>query len=839
MPRRHPVDRPSLPLIPLRSFPMPSSRPSDALPDQGLRRGVLLIGWTLILVLCLIFYDALLISSLQREIRQSVLGTASMAASNLGARISTGVRMGKKLTSFQGLERLTHDAAVSFPEHAGIAVLTADGRAVHALGEVPDPFSDAVTGDGGLLIRETEKTIDVAAPIPDRKSSIAGYGVVRVPRDNLGQSLRPLIAGQVKGQLAASAAALLILIILLRVVPLVDANGGIRKKRLYAVCLGCFALVMAANAGLAVHTCATHYADTARANARRVGTLVEQDINRLLLVGVSLGQMDNMEEYLRKVSGTIGHAVVLEIRDRNGTRAAGSHPRGTEVEPSLSQSLPLHDPVGGISFSRLSPADSPDRREAAGNSSGGWSVGIEVSREAYAGALLATTLDVLTLVVVALIFLVEMFLLFFQYMDARRLGLTRRTLSHEQRSGLLRPLMFFFVLAMDMSISFIPLRMSELATGASPLSRDLLMGLPVSVEMGMTGLSVLLAGAWMKRQGIVPPMTAGMALMAMGYTGSMLSMTPLAFILARGVVGLGYGQCILAAQAYSVKDGKLSDMFAGVYAGSLCGSSLGAMLAERMGYSPVFMISALLFACLVALPALLFSERPASRAAGHEQKTIRPEEESGQTAPPRLTMAQLRSLLGNGEFLGLVFLSLMPGALLSISFLNYFLPVFLHSVDVSQSNIGRVFMLYCLILIYGGPWVGTLVHRTRRKALMIFWGGLTGALAILCFTVLPPLAASLTGALFLGAATCFNVPAQSGYLLQLDIAGAIGIDQTMGLLNALERLGQVVGPLCTGVFIAALGVADAALWAGFGYLAISLAFLLLARRGTSREAQTA
>lgn len=51
-----------------------------------------------------------------------------------------------------------------------------------------------------------------------------------------------------------------------------------------------------------------------------------------------------------------------------------------------------------------------------------------------------------------------------------------------------------------MSISFIPLRMAELVPAGS-LSRDMLLGLPISAEMGMTGLSVLLAGAWIKRSG--------------------------------------------------------------------------------------------------------------------------------------------------------------------------------------------------------------------------------------------------------------------------------------------------------------------------------------------------
>lgn len=766
-------------------------------PPFVLHRGILLAGWCGILVFCLFFYDALLLNSLHKQVRESAISTAAMAAGNLSAKISTGVRLGKKLTTFRGLDSLVESTSATFPENTGVAVVRPDGTSVYATGDEPGPLTGGERRKRGIVVAEHGLALEVAAPIHNREGDLAGYSVVRVPTALLDQSVKKLGGEQAKEQLIIGSLAAAALLALLNLIPLADAEGVIRKKRLYALCLGSFFVVMAANAFFTVDSYRAQYAESVQTNARRVAALTGRDLNRLLLVGVSIGQLDNVEHYLRALSDRLNGAVLLEIRNAHRHRTAGSHPAGTAVAEGMGSVIPLH--VGG----------DPDGRAL-------WSLHVEVVREPYRDALFSTALDLLTLVVASLIFMVEMFLLFFQLLDARRRGATPRTLNHVQRSGLLRPLMFFFIMAMDMSISFIPLRMADLLTGASPLSRDVLMGLPVSAEMGTTGLSVLLAGVWMKRRGIVPPMRAGMVLMTLGYMGSMLSATPLQFILARATVGLGYGQCILAAQAYTVKDGKLADMFAGVYAGSLCGSALGAMLAERMGYSPVFMVSAVIFACLIALPALLLSEAKSESAPT--------------PARERLSLAQARCLLGNRLFLGLVFLSLVPSALLSVGFLNYFLPVYLHSADVSQSNIGRVFMLYCLIIIYGGPWLGALVHKTPRKALMIFWGGLAGALAMLSFTVLPPFAASLSGAVLLAAATCFNVPAQSAYLLQLDIAQAIGVDQTMGLLNAMTRIGQVLGPLCAGALIATVGVDVGALWAGLAYIGINALFLALAQK---------
>lgn len=98
-----------------------------------------------------------------------------------------------------------------------------------------------------------------------------------------------------------------------------------------------------------------------------------------------------------------------------------------------------------------------------------------------------------------------------------------------------------------------------------------------------------------------------------------------------------------------------------------------------------------------------------------------------------------------------------------------------------------------------------------------------------CFCVLPPLPASVAGSILLGLATGLNIPAQSEFLLELDIARAIGVDQAMSLLDALQRVGQVIGPVCVGAVMAIMSVDDAARWAGLALTGISLLFLLLVR----------
>lgn len=768
--------------------------------DNGVRKHLasLLTGWTAILLCSLLLYDALLFSSLRTETRDNMRASAAVAAVSLKNRMSMGIRFGKKLETYHGVDRLL--ASVGRAADMPLAVLDARGKVLHRWGpfpalpeirmEFPQPAETHV-----LPLEQGELLL---TPVSDRNGRIAGHIGVWLPSAAMDQRLHELFRQQLYSQGGLALAGILLLVLCLFL------QG--RRDTPRNLCIGIFLLIMLGNGAMALHTVSRQYTLGLQEDAAHTGAILTEDLNRLLLVGVSLDNTARLHAYLEKVAATHDDGIVLDILDPAGKVYASSHDRAAGAPDLLpqGQEFALLELASGFSLS----GDALSQ---------GWKLRASLTRGPWLDRLVASGLDILTLVAISLIFMVEMFLLFARCLEAR---LRNETHSHAHRSSLFRPLMFVFVLAMDMSISFIPLRMAEL-TPPDMLSRDVLLGLPISAEMGMTGLSVLVAGTWMKRRGARQPLMTGIVFMALGYAASMLAWTPWLFIGARALVGLGYGLSLLTAQAYTVRDGNLADMFAGVYAGSLCGSALGAMLAERLGYGPVFAISALILACLVLVPLYLL-RGPAQTAAAEQG-----------TAAARLTLPQIRRLLADRRFLAFILLALLPSALLCVGFLNYFLPVFLKEAQVAQSNIGRVYMLNCLIVIYSGPLFARLVGRSLHKSRLLFWAGILSALSVAGFCLLPPLPASVAGSILLGLATGLNIPAQSEYLLELDIARAIGVDQTMSLLDALQRVGQVIGPVCVGGILSVMSVDSAARWAGIGLMLISLLFLVLVRPGRS------
>ena len=775
----------------------PSLHNAQAAPGRTVRP--MFLGWLVILLCSLLLYDALLYASLRAEIRENARASASVAAASLKSSLTMGVRFGKNLRTFRGIDRLLETAGRA--ANRPLAVFDARGTILHTWQYVPPLEKQPqmpLSGAQELLV-ETETGSVLLMPVLDRDNATAGFVGAWVDRAALEDELHTIFKNQMLRQLGIACAGALLFMLCLAL-----QRGSSADTRFRRLGIGLFLVVMLCNGVLAIQAVSRHYTQGLNNDAAHTGQLLTGSLNRLLLVGVSLDKTTRLDAYLAGIAAIHNNAIALDILDPRQQRFASSRPEGDDAErlPEV-QTFKLLEHSGAFSLSGA-PLEQ------------GWTLRVSLLRAPWMDKLINAGLDILTLVAIALIFMMEMFLLLSRSLGARASGQLE---SYAHRSAMFRPLMFVFVLAMDMSVSFIPLRMAEL-TAPGALSRDMLLGLPISAEMGMTGLSVLIAGSWMKRRGARPPLMTGIACMALGYLGSMLAQAPWQFVIARAVVGLGYGLSLLTAQAYTVKDGRLADMFAGVYAGSLCGSALGAMLAERLGYGPVFLLSACILACLFFVPLkMLRGDNRREAAPGTE------------TPAARLTFSDIRRLLADRRFLAFVLLALLPSAIVCVGFLNYFLPTFLKQADVAQSNIGRVYMLNCLIVIYSGPLLTALVQKTSCRAGLLCVAGLLTALSAFSFTLLPPLPAAIAGSVLLGLATGLNIPAQSVFLLDLDIARAIGVDQAMSLLDALQRVGQVIGPLCVGAALAVMSVDEAALGASLALVAVSLLLPLLAGSG--------
>ena len=830
-----------------------------------------LTGWFVVLFMSVIVYDALLWASFKKELWTDVSASARVTVETLCQTLTTGIRFGKRIDNYRGMDELLQDTAQA--SGFAIALMEAGGRKLREAGETPYEMlklATLVEYDGNIAIREDEMGRAVMAAVMTPQNQRVGWVGAWIPAEPLEASLMDSFWGQVRVQMLSGLVGTIILLAVLLRLTRADLDqlreaarrsltAGIhpespartervlpRSARKATVLI--FLLVMIVNGVSALQTVSNRYTEGLLSDAEKTGAILSGNLTRLMRVGLTLSSMDAVDAYLANVAKVHSGAVTLEIVDGTGKRLAGSKPPETKVldedrrfaltqETRSPTAASLAVKVGAASkdaYEKEAKAKlmGPHPKEDAS----ALTLKVSLAEAPWMEKMRSTVLDVVTMVGVSLIFMVEIFLFF------TRSSAIRRPTPGTPKSALLRPLTFFMMFSIDAAVSFIPLAMARLVD-VGTTNRDLLLALPVSTEMAATGVAVLFAGPIVKRIGGRAPMMLGIALVACGYLGSMLAAAPWQFIAARAVVGIGYGTAILTAQAVSVKDNLLADMWAGVYAGSLCGSAVGAMLAEHFGFGVVFVLSAMILLMLVPTARVLMAGRDGLDGPAETFRDIH-ESDAGEWRPKReekktekkLTTRELLMLLSDRRFLAFTIAAILPFSVLCVGFLNYFLPVFLDSAGTSQSDIGRIFMINCLLVVYTGPLFTKLIENRSKS----FWTMITGVLAgasVLVLAVLPPLPGALAGSVLLGLATGLQIPAHSEYLLELPVARAIGVEQTMSLLDVLQRIGQVAGPILTGMVLAAFTVDKAALAIGAGFVLISWLFLFWER--PAKKARTA
>lgn len=557
-------------------------------------------------------------------------------------------------------------------------------------------------------------------------------------------------------------------------------------------------------------------------------TLLKEDIEFLLSKGIRINKLVKMDALMGEIIDASPELSDITILDKKNEALYLATKKGIidfqraaqEELKQAQQLMPLDvDPNYNFRIDLLKG----DKVEGyiSANASREGHISTNISKEAIFAKLWEITLNSATILVISMLFFVEMLILIFQFIERQVTGAIQGMRVHY---GTIRPAAFLFLFGIDISISFLPLYMEKLYEPIFGLSKDMVMGLPISVRMFFTGISFFIAGIWMDRRGWHEPFFCGLFLSGAGILYSWLAPDAFQFIISRAVFGLGYGFALMAAQGFIFSSTReenrvqgLANLWAGVYAGSICGGAAGAMLAERIGYSPVFFLGAVIIFSVIAY-ALLFM-RSAIRKPQHSTK-----EQPVQS----LKIKQIFRFLFNRNVFSLIVFSSIPTAVAIVGFINYFSPVYLNRIGASQSNIGRILMIYGLCLIYIAPFISKYVDASKNKKQYIVLRGILGSLAFIIFYSFGGINAVAVAILLVGIASSIGLASQSAYVLKLKITQEIGTGQAMGVFSSASRVGQVLGPIIFGGLLVT-GFSKGITYFGLAYLMITLLFLLLAQ----------
>ncbi len=428
--------------------------------------------------------------------------------------------------------------------------------------------------------------------------------------------------------------------------------------------------------------------------------------------------------------------------------------------------------------------------------------------------------DSLTVLVISTFFFAEMLIILFHFIEQE---FSKPVKVHY---GVIRPATFLFFFSFALCISFLPLYMEKLYKPFLGLSKDMVMGLPISVRTFFVGISFFIAGVWLDHRGWHEPFFIGLFLSVTGFFYCWLAPNALHFIIACGVVGFGYGLYLMASQGFiiSYTDEKskaqgFAQLFSGVYAGMLCGSAAGAILAETVGYNYVFFISAVILFSVIIYTFLFM--RDAMR---------KPEYHPDEPSHKDINIRQIFLFLFDRNIITLFLFSSLFVNMTMTGFIEYFNPVYLNRIGVSQSNIGRTFMLYSFCIVYIGPFISKYIDVSGNKKMYIFINGIIGSAGCIIFYLLDGLPASFTAVLMLGISLSFVFVSQNTYMLKFKVAQELGGGKAIAVFRSASRIGQVAGPIVFSWLIISMGTNSGIAFFGFAYLTASFLFFLLARK---------
>ncbi len=396
---------------------------------------------------------------------------------------------------------------------------------------------------------------------------------------------------------------------------------------------------------------------------------------------------------------------------------------------------------------------------------------------------------------------------------------------------LVRPLSFLYFTAVSLSITFIPLLMKKFYEPMPGLSQELVLALPLSLEMFCFGVGTIVAGMVSSRMGWKRTFYLGLFTTSTGLLLSGLANGMLSFSLARSVTGMGSGITFIAMRSFInqerrpiVRSQGFSQFYAGMTAGISVGAVFGGTLANHISFSNIFLV-----ALGIILLALFFQLFYLRQPFLYKESNIQKRE-------PINLLSSLKIFIMSGKnlvfFIMIVFPTYIAG-----TFAGYYFPLFAESQGLSTAGTGLFIISGGLLVIYLGPVLSHYLERQWGTYNSMILGSILWGVSLIIFALTGNLIGAMITLVLMGITEGFCVTAQNEFFLKLPLITQLGEDQAVGYFELFSSLAETIGPI---TFAMALVLGTMAfMFLGIGIIILALLFaLLMYRCGTSTSVST-
>jgi predicted MFS family arabinose efflux permease len=363
--------------------------------------------------------------------------------------------------------------------------------------------------------------------------------------------------------------------------------------------------------------------------------------------------------------------------------------------------------------------------------------------------------------------------------------------------------LFMFVFAEELQKSFMPLFVNENYSPIPYLSPEIAIGLPISIFMFVIAVVTPFGSALTNRFGNKTIFLAGLIPAIIGYLGCAFADSFMMIIISRAITATGYAVIVISSQGYiasTVSPGKrvvgMAVFIGVVMSSSMCGTAIGGILADRIGFNNVFIISAVFSFVAGVLAWKMLKNKP-----------ISPKKQSEQSS--------MMAIFTNKELALIIGFSAIPAKIILTGFLYYLVPIALSDLDASAAEIGRIMMVYPLLIIPLSPLIASKVDQYGASKLAVVIGSVGSGLSLVVFHNMQSIHGLLVMIVLVSISHSFMKAALIATTIEAaEKTDAIGTTAALGLLRTIERIGSVFGPILVATLLSFFSVANTMLVIG-------------------------
>lgn len=347
-------------------------------------------------------------------------------------------------------------------------------------------------------------------------------------------------------------------------------------------------------------------------------------------------------------------------------------------------------------------------------------------------------------------------------------------------------IMVFLVYVTDsMQDSFIAILCSRLYVDSLPLSREIAIALPISIQLLMAALFSAFGGRLAGRYGIRRVMQLGLLSQMLGFFMCMLIPGYMGILIGKVFIGIGMGTVYVTANTMASMgassehvEAGFADVSAGVLSGVTIGAGLGSIILSFADYHIVYLIGALMIGggwlLTISAKNITFEQ--------HKEKNDR--------------LGVIRFVLNRRVWV--FFALILVPFMISLSYREYFFPLYVEQYGIDEVQIGRIYLGCGVLVLYIGPILSKYILKTLGARMSIVLASISMAFAMAIFVVVPNLYTVMIGMVVLAITISFAYTCQYTYFEGLKECEQVGMGNAMGIYSMFENIGQTIGPIVYG-----------------------------------------